>query len=74
MKTIDCTPSWQYIVIMCYEVITNPNADREAKESCKAELLRLAKIVDDQIEEAKKPPVPLGVLIDEMREKEGKLL
>ena len=74
MKTIDCTPSWAYVVSLCCDVMTNPNADREAKQNCKAELLRLAKIVDDQIEEANKPPVPLGELIEEMRQKNGQLL
>ena len=68
MKTIDMTPSWATIVVMCCEVIGNPNADREAKDSCRDELLRLAKIVDKQNEEARKPPVPLGQLIDEMRD------
>lgn len=74
MKTIDCTPSWAYVVTMCCEVMTNPNADLETKANCKAELLRLAKIVDDQIAQANEPPTNLGVLLEEMREKEGKLL
>lgn len=73
MKTIDMTPSWATIVVMCCEVIGNPNADREAKDSCRDELLRLAKIVDKQNEEARKPPVPLGQLIDEMRENQTEI-
>ena len=74
MKTIDCTPSWAYVVTMCCEVMTNPNADPQSKADCKSELMRLAKIVDDQIAQANEPPTTLGVLLEEMREKEGKLL
>ena len=74
MKTIDMTPTWQTIVTMCCEVMTNPNAGREAQESCKEELLRLAKIVDDQNEEAKKNTwTTLDVIIEEERKK-GNLL
>lgn len=74
MKTIDTTPSWQTIVTMCCEVMTNPNASREAQESCKEELLRLANIVDYQNEEAKKNTwTTLGEIVEEERNK-GNLL
>lgn len=74
MKTIDITPTWQTIVTMCCEVMTNPNAGREAQESCKEELLRLAKIVDDQNEEAKKNTwTTLGEIVEEELKK-GKVL
>jgi hypothetical protein len=77
MKTIDMTPTWQTIVTMCCEVMTNPNAGREAQESCKEELLGLAKIVDDQnasiheIYYGRK--TTLGDIIEEERKK-GNLL
>lgn len=74
MKTIDCTPSWAYVVTMCCEVLTSSNADPQSKSDCKAELLRLARIVDDQIAKANEPPTTLGVLLEEMRQQEGKLL
>lgn len=67
---LDCTPSWQAVVSMCCEVLSNPSADRESKESCKAELMRIAKIVDDQIEEAKKNTwTTLDVIVEEERAK-----
>jgi len=53
MKTIDMTPSWETITVMCLEVITNPLADREAKDACKQELFRLARTVDQQNAELK---------------------
>lgn len=70
MQTIDITPTWQTIVAMSCEVIANPNADREAKETLKSELMRLAKIVDDQNAEAKKNQwTTLDVIIIEERAK-----
>lgn len=74
METIDITPSWQSVVSMCCEVLSNPKADYEAKQSCKAELMRLAKIVDDQNEEMKQNKwTTLGEIIEEERAK-GNLL
>ena len=74
MKTIDCTPSWAYVVTMCCEVLTSADADPQSKAEAKKELMRLAKIVDDQIAKANEPPTTLDVLLEEMREKEGRLL
>ena len=74
MKTIDCTPSWAYVVTMCCEVLTSANADPQSKAEAKSELLKLAKIVDDQIAKANEPPTTLGVLLEEVRQREGKLL
>lgn len=70
METIDITPTWQTIVAMSCEVIANPNADAEAKETLKSELMRLAKIVDDQNAEAKKDQwTTLDVIVAEERAK-----
>ena len=70
MKTIDLTPNWQTIVAMCCEVIGNPNADNETKNSSKKELMRLAKFVDDQDAEAKKNTwTTLDVIVAEERAK-----
>jgi hypothetical protein len=70
MKTIDITPTWQTIVSIGCEVIANPNADQEAKESFRDELMRLAKIVDDQNAEAKKNQwTTLDVIVAEERAK-----
>ena len=53
-KTIDITPTWSALILPMVEVLKNPKADPQAKKEVQAELLRLAKIVDDQNEEAKK--------------------
>lgn len=50
MTTIDMTPTWEWAVsihIMCLE---NPNADAEAKQGAREELLRLARAFD-QVQE-----------------------
>ena len=46
MQKIDMTPTWEWAVsihIMCLE---NPNADAEAKQGAREELLRLARAFD----------------------------
>ena len=53
MKTIDITPTWSALILPMVEVLKNPKADPQAKKEVQAELLRLAKIVDDQNERAK---------------------
>lgn len=53
MKTIDITPKWSALILPMVEVLKNPKADPKAKKEIQAELLRLAKIVDDQNERAK---------------------
>ena len=53
MKTIDITPTWSALILPMVEVLKNPKADPQAKKDVQAELLRLAKIVDNQNEEAK---------------------
>tara|TARA_B100001113_G_C20716758_1_gene451823 strand:- start:230 stop:400 length:171 start_codon:yes stop_codon:yes gene_type:complete len=53
MKTIDITPTWSALILPMVEVLKNPKADAQAKKDIQAELLRLAKIVDDQNERAK---------------------
>ncbi len=54
MKTIDITPTWTALILPMVEVLKNPKADPQAKKEIQAELLRLAKIADDQNEKAKK--------------------
>ena len=48
MKTIDITPTWASIIPPLLEVLKNPKAPAQAKKEVTAELIRLAKIVDDQ--------------------------
>lgn len=52
-KTIDVTPKWSAVVRILTEVLKSPNAGNEAKQNATFELLRLAKIVDDQNERIK---------------------
>jgi hypothetical protein len=53
MRTIDITPTWSALVPIMIEVLKNPKANNTAKAEATQELLRLAKIVDDQNERAK---------------------
>ena len=48
MKTIDITPTWSALILPMVEVLKNPKANPQAKKDVQLELLRLAKIVDDQ--------------------------
>jgi hypothetical protein len=52
-KTIDVTPKWASIIPPLVEVLKNPKAPAQAKKEVTAELIRLAKIVDDQNEKAR---------------------
>lgn len=54
MKTIDITPTWASIIPPLVEVLKNPKAPAQAKREVTDELIRLAKIVDDQNSLAKK--------------------
>ena len=47
-RTIDITPTWSALILPMVEVLKNPKADPQAKKDIQSELLRLAKIVDDQ--------------------------
>ena len=51
--TIDTTPTWASIIPPLVEVLKNPKAPAQAKKEVTAELVRLAKIVDDQNEKAR---------------------
>ena len=51
MKTINITPTWEAVVSMCMQVLEEPLSEEYAKKACRRELLRLADIVDKQIEE-----------------------
>ena len=53
-KTIDITPTWSGLIPIMVEVLKNPKANNTAKQEVTAELMRLAKIVDDQNKKAKK--------------------
>lgn len=53
IKTIDVTPKWSAVVRILTEVLKSPNAGNSAKQNATCELLKLAKIVDDQNERAK---------------------
>jgi len=57
MKTIDITPTWSALILPMVEVLKNPKADPQAKKEVQAELLRLAKLVDDQNERARQNAV-----------------
>tara|TARA_E500000081_G_C5858197_1_gene229477 strand:- start:116 stop:289 length:174 start_codon:yes stop_codon:yes gene_type:complete len=47
-KTIDITPTWSALILPMIEVLKNPKANPQSKKDIQSELLRLAKIVDDQ--------------------------
>jgi hypothetical protein len=47
-ETIDITPTWSALILPMVEVLKNPKANPQAKKDVQLELLRLAKIVDDQ--------------------------
>ena len=52
-ESIDITPTWSALVPVMVEVLKSPKANNAAKAEVTQELLRLAKIVDDQNEKAK---------------------
>ena len=52
-ETIDITPTWSALVPVMVEVLKSPKANNTAKAEVTQELLRLAKIVDDQNEKLK---------------------
>ena len=53
MQTIDFTPTWEACVKIYIAVLENENASFTGKREARAELLRLAKIVDGQNDKAK---------------------
>ena len=53
MKTIDITPTWESAVKIYIAVLENENASFTGKREARAELVRLAKIVDNRNEKAK---------------------
>ena len=52
-ETIDITPKWSALIPVMVEVLKSPKANNTAKAEVAQELLRLAKIVDDQNEKVK---------------------
>ncbi len=49
-ETIDVTPKWTAVVRILTEVLKSPKAGNADKQNATCELLKLAKIVDDQNE------------------------
>ena len=54
MKTIDITPTWASFILPMVEVLKNPKADPQVKKEITTELIKLAKIVDEQNEKIRK--------------------
>ena len=54
MKTIDITPTWSTLILPMVEVLKNPKADPQVKKEITTELIKLAKIVDEQNEKIRK--------------------
>jgi hypothetical protein len=52
-QTIDITPKWSAVVRILTEVLKSPKAGNADKQNATCELLKLAKIVDDQNERTK---------------------
>lgn len=53
-ETIDITPKWSAVVRILTEVLKSPNAGNADKQNATLELLKLAKIVDDQNERVRR--------------------
>ena len=45
-ETFDLTPDWAPLIPLMCAVLSNPDADYEAKRDVESELLRLARAVD----------------------------
>jgi hypothetical protein len=55
MKTIDITPTWSALIRPMMEVLKNhKKADTESVKGMEQEFVRMAKIIDEYNEEAKK--------------------
>jgi hypothetical protein len=69
-KTIDITPTWEWVVKIAIMALENPDADAEAKQGAREELLRLARAFDQvQADRIKAEEVStIGELLDEQRE------
>jgi len=50
IKTVNLTPSWQTAVRIYIACLENPAATAESKEGARADLLKLAKMVDERNE------------------------
>lgn len=50
-KTVPLVPSWAAAVSICIMVLDNPRATDEAKQPARDELMRLARAMDDIIED-----------------------
>jgi hypothetical protein len=54
MKTIDITPTWSALIRPMMEVLKNSKANPESRKGIEEEFIRMAKIIDEYNEEAKK--------------------
>ena len=52
-KTIDITPKWEHLIHVMIEVLQNPKASVDSKREIRAELVKMAKVMDQLNEEAK---------------------
>ena len=46
VKTIDLTPTWESAVLIYCDVLENPDAGYEAKQSAREDILNLARAMD----------------------------
>jgi hypothetical protein len=53
METIDITPKWEHLIHVMIEVLQNPKASVDSKREIRAELVKMAKVMDQLNEEAK---------------------
>ena len=54
MKTIDMTPRWEALIPVMVTILRNPKASIDSVRFVQDELVRIARAVDKQNEEAKK--------------------
>lgn len=52
MKTVDMTPTWETAVGIYMMVLENPDASEASKSDARADIIKLAKFVDAQQQEA----------------------
>jgi len=55
MQTFEIGLSWEPICEILFLVLENPEADKKSKEEAKAQILRLARFVDQENQKAREP-------------------
>ena len=50
-ETINITPKWKHLIHIMIEVLQNPRATTDSKKEIRAELVRMAEIVDQMNED-----------------------